>query len=89
MHSQLDRKAAAFVCLKHHTLRGELESLQSRYDFSIEYAKTCAMRIEETQSQLDALTMNIDQIFCDALDALGTSGVEDAPVHAGKAVHRG
>ena len=70
MVNQSDRKAAEFVCLKHHSLRGELQSLRIQYDQYIDYAKKYAMRIEETEEKLEDLTLNVNQFFCDALDAL-------------------
>ena len=88
MVNQSDREAAEYVCLKHHNLRGELQLLRFQYDQCIEFAKNCAMRIEETEEKLEDLTLNVDQFFCDALDALGPPNIKEA-VHVGECTGTG
>lgn len=83
MNSQLDKDAAAYVCLKHSTLRGQLETLRSQYDQIVEHARDYAMRIEETEGQLEELMLNIHELYCDALDALGAPGPEDGTIQMG------
>jgi hypothetical protein len=83
MHSELDQKAAAYVCLRHCSLQKELGVLQVQYDQTMEYAKDCATRIEETKGKLDELTTNIAQLYCDALDVLSVPVLEGNPDHAG------
>jgi hypothetical protein len=89
MVNQSDREAAEYVCLKHHNLRGELQLLQLQYDQCIEFAKNYATRIEEAQEKLEELTLNVDQFFCDALDALGPPNIEEAAHHVGKRTRTG
>jgi hypothetical protein len=88
LQNQLDRKAAASVCMKHHSLQGELATLQLRYREFSDIAEECAIRIQETQEQLANITHNIDQVYCDALDALLTStkapGTADKPSNDSK-----
>lgn len=78
MHSQLDQKAAAYVCQMHSALRNELETLRLHYDQTIERARDYAMRIEETKGKLDELELNVTEFYCDALDALSVPGLEGA-----------
>jgi hypothetical protein len=78
MHSQLDQNAVAYVCLRHSTLREELEALRLHYDQIIEHARDYATRIKETKGQLDDLTLNVTKVYCDALDALSAPSLESA-----------
>jgi hypothetical protein len=69
----LDKKAAATLCTRHHTLRGELATLQLRYREFSEIAKDVAIRIQTTQETLADMTHNIDQVYCDTINALSSA----------------
>jgi len=80
LQNQLDKKAAASVCMRHHSLQGELATLQVRYRAFSDITQDVASRIRETQEQLANITHNIDQVYCDALDALAnTPATSDKP----------
>jgi hypothetical protein len=70
LRTQLDKKAAATVCMRHYHLRCELAILQLRYQEFSNIASDIAARIQNTQEQLDNMTCNIDQVYCDALGAI-------------------
>jgi len=86
MQSELDRRAAAFVCNRHYYLRSELETLRPQYERYNELARTYAIRIEEIQANLDDLTLNVNEIFCDALDSLRWASLKDAAINVAKPV---
>jgi hypothetical protein len=70
LQNQLDKKAAASVCMKHYALRGELATLQLRYREFSAITRDLASCIQKTQEQLAYITHNIDQVYCDTLDDL-------------------
>jgi hypothetical protein len=78
--------ATAYVCLQHSNLLDELESLRTQYDLAVENAKNFANRIEETKDQLNEFTVNISQVYCDALDAFSVYNHENGFTNAGTLV---
>ena len=89
MQSELDRRAAAFVCNRHCYLRSQLETLRRRYEIHNEFARTYAIRIAEMQANLDDLTLNVNEIFCDAVNSLRLARLKDAMVNVAKPVQHG
>lgn len=70
LQNQLDKKAAATVCMRHHALQGELATLQLRYREFSDITRDLAFRIQKTQEQLAYITNNIDQVYGETLHAL-------------------
>ena len=89
MQSELDRRAVAFVCNRHCYLRSELETLRRQYECYNQFARTYAIRIEEIQANLDDLTLNVNEIFCDVLDSLRLTSLKDTAINVDKPVQHG
>lgn len=74
MQSELDRIAADNICRKYCSLQDALTCLERQYakHQNSSEAKHCEMLLAKIHDSLDYLTQNIDQIFCDELDQLGS-----------------
>jgi hypothetical protein len=89
MQSELDSQAAAFVCNRNCYLRNQLETLPRQYELYNKFARTYAIRIEEMQANLDDLPLNVNEIFCDALNSLRLASLKDTTINVAKPVQHG